>query len=89
MMMMSLRAPAAARWSKQRSVTAVWELKRRLPWHCRRTYAAAAQHVSQFVTGSHITHYILPKKKDLPLPPSFSIHYKWSDQSFIDHKLFF
>lgn len=33
--------------------------------------AAAAKHVSQFVTGSHITHYILPKKRDLPLPPSF------------------
>jgi len=27
--------------------------------------------MGSFVTGSHITHYILPKKRDLPLPPSF------------------
>jgi hypothetical protein len=40
----------------------------------------------QFVTGSHITHYILPKKTETcPCPLLFSIHYKWSDQSFIDH----
>ena len=36
---------------------------------CRRRHA---QHVSQFVTGSHITHYILPKKKRLaPCPLLF------------------
>ena len=34
--------------------------------------AAAAQHVSQFVTGSHITHYILPqKKRTCPCPLLF------------------
>ena len=33
--------------------------------------AAAAKHVSQFVTGSHITHYILPKKKRLAPAPFF------------------
>ena len=37
---------------------------------------------------SPTTYYRKEKKRDLPLPPSFSIHYKWSDQSFIDHKLF-
>ena len=72
MMMMSLRAPAAARWSKQRSVTAVWELKRRLPWHCRRRLLPPPpRSACQFVTGSHITHYILPKKKRLAPAPFF------------------
>ena len=32
--------------------------------------AAAAKHVSQFVTGSHITHYILPQRKKKRLAPA-------------------
>ena len=79
MMMMSLRAPAAARWSKQRSVTAVWELKRRLPWHCRRRYAAMPRRrgsACQSVCDGQPHHplHITAKKKKRLAPAPFFFH---------------
>jgi hypothetical protein len=93
MMMMSLRAPAAARRGPleqaekcNRGVGAETPLAVALPPPL--TAAAATLSMSVCDGQPHHPLHITEKKRDLPLPPSFSIHYKWSDQSFIDHKLF-